>query len=169
MSQLQTRPLKLPLSLRKDPRSGIGVTADMCRAKELNEKSCATDENPVGCANLGDMLVRGDCGERDYVKGRALLEKTCTEQHKGCSSIGAMYQDGKGVEKSPETAREYFVKGCNNQESTACNRLGLALQNGVGGPVDRAAALNAFDRACLAGRPESCASAAKMAGTSDSR
>jgi len=147
---------------------GVGVDEDDCRARELYEESCAIKSNPVGCANLGDFLVRGICGTKDVERALGLLKTSCdsTNPH-GCGSLGELYETGEGVEKDLERAVASYERGCDSQDAYACHRLAKAHQTGIHVPIDRTRAIEVYRRACTFGRPASCDAGLELAQGQD--
>ena len=70
---------------------------------------------------------------KDYDKAFESFKKACDGGDMlGCSNLGSMYADGKGVEKDLGKAAELFKKACNGGEMLGCRNLGIMYDNGNG-------------------------------------
>jgi hypothetical protein len=58
------------------------------------------------------------------VQAATLYSRACDAGNvAGCSSLGNCYRFGRGVEKNPDKARQWFTKGCNGGNQWGCDRL----------------------------------------------
>ncbi len=76
--------------------------------------------NSIACNNLGFALIGSH--SKDIVKILLLFKQSCLlNDGKGCSNLGSLYYQGKGVEQSNTKALAYFDKACKLGEMTSCD------------------------------------------------
>lgn len=66
---------------------GLGVEVDGLKAKELYQKSIATDKNSVAITNLATLYMEGLAIERDIKGGIALLNEAVQMGHEGAKKL----------------------------------------------------------------------------------
>jgi|694.fasta_scaffold75288_2 TPR repeat protein len=67
---------------------------------------------------------------------------------KGCSNLGVLYDEGKGVEQDYFKAKDYFEKACNLNSGDGCYYVGRLHHNGNGVKQDYFKAKDYFEKAC---------------------
>jgi TPR repeat protein len=77
----------------------------------------------------------------------------------GCSNLGALFLQGRGVSKDEARAAALFTKVCEGGEATGCFNLGVLLQ---AGGKDNAGAVEAYRRGCAPGDQGSCVQAQNL-------
>ncbi|MEM1342183.1 MAG: tetratricopeptide repeat protein, partial [Pseudomonadota bacterium] len=88
----------------------------------------------------------------------------CTAEHaRGCSNLGMMHRDGRGVALSLTQAEGFLRQGCTLGHGRGCSHLGDLLFNAsaeVGAAdllgADLEGAAEAYDAACTAGHARGC-------------
>ncbi|WQY30010.1 tetratricopeptide repeat protein [Helicobacter pylori] len=76
--------------------------------------------NPEELFNLGMQSY----DKQDFSKARKYFEKACELNYKfGCSWLGAMQYQGKGVVKNEKQAMKKFEKACKLGYKKACEML----------------------------------------------
>lgn len=123
---------------------------------------CFEENNPEVCHLLGDYLLSID---KARAKAAQIYKKNCDENKFGlsCDAFGRMAFKGQGIEApSYMLALEYFIKGCDLDETRACYHGGQML-----GVVDRQInklitpdperSIKMLSKACLSKKqPEAC-------------
>lgn len=132
---------------------------DPARSVTLYKKAC-DDGNADGCAGLGIELVWNQLGQKlDVAGGAAMLAAACRSgSMRGCNALGSATEEGKGVPKSEEQARELYQRACDGGERRGCRNVAVYLAAGRGGlpkSLDRSVAL--YDKACKMGDTFACA------------
>ncbi len=111
----------------------------------------------AACAELGQMVLFGQLGKRDVVKGRELSARACRlGAELGCRNAGnAWFADdaARGV--------ALLEQGC-ALDWPSCGALARRLSKGMGVAKDEARAFRLFQRACKAGGTGSCTAAADL-------
>lgn len=130
---------------------------DPAKARDFYEKAC-TLKRGSACNELAVVYLNGDGVDKDLAKGKAYLDKACEyRQALGCKNLAIVYRDALGVPADLAKAYEYAKRSCDIDQwmtadgdavAYACNYQGNALVNGTGVKVDKAAALEAYGRAC---------------------
>ncbi|MBI1338789.1 sel1 repeat family protein, partial [bacterium] len=61
---------------------------------------------------------------QDFSRARALYQKACDGgQAAGCTNLGWLYGNGRGVAQDFGRARELFQKACDGGEAQGCSNL----------------------------------------------
>gem|GEM_PF-3015391 len=61
----------------------------------------------------------------DIAMARDLFDKACqTGNNGGCAYLGWMYENGEGVTKDRDAAKQYYLKACNLGHQKSCERAG---------------------------------------------
>lgn len=123
---------------------------------------CFEEKNPEVCHLLGDYL---QSIEKAYKKALNVFKSNCDDAKFGlsCDAFGRMAFRGQGMEGPDiKLALDYFVMGCDLNESRACyhggQMLGVVDKN-VNKiiPPDPDKALDMLKKACLSGKqPAAC-------------
>jgi len=88
---------------------------------------------------------------------RPFLKACDRGEMKGCSSLGGMYEDGRGgLEKDEKKAAELYRKACEGGEMMGCFNLGAIYKKGLGVSKDEQEAVRLFRKACDGGAMEGC-------------
>lgn len=99
----------------------------------------------------------------DYFKAAEFYSKACKGgMMKGCTALGILYKNGKGVTQSDDKAAELYSKACNANEPTGCNNLGTLYQNGYGYFWDKWKAKDLYHKACQMRFQQGCENYAKV-------
>ncbi|KAK9884328.1 hypothetical protein WA026_005278 [Henosepilachna vigintioctopunctata] len=86
---------------------------------------CYSEKNPEVCHLLGDYL---EAISKDFEKAAVVYRSNCDDYKygKSCLKYGTYMLTGKGVRKSDQkVAFDYFEKGCELGNETACLHQGL--------------------------------------------
>ncbi len=95
------------------------------KAAEAAKKACT-----YGVSNscfLAGMVYYAGASDvnADISAARGLFEKACeTGNNGGCAYLGWMYENGEGVTKDRDTAKQYYLKACNLGHAKSCERAG---------------------------------------------
>lgn len=85
------------------------------------------------------------------------LETNCNNgDMKACSSLGNLYDKGKGVEQNYQKAIQLYQKACDGGDSEGCINLGVLYENGYGVKKDNAIAKEYYGKACDLGLQKGC-------------
>ena len=85
------------------------------------------------------------------------LETNCNNgDMKACSSLGNLYDKGKGVEQNYQKAFQLYQKACDGGDSEGCYNLGVLYENGYGVKKDNAIAKEYYGKACDLGLQKGC-------------
>jgi TPR repeat protein len=127
---------------------GAGVARDFKRAMALYTQSCDGGA-PLGCANAGRMYLQGRGVEKNRQRALSLFEKSC---HAG-DSRGCVYwaEDlQKEENKDYVQIRSLYEKSCGSLTyyGKGCYQLGTIHYHGYGVPIDRAKAVELFQKSC---------------------
>ena len=80
--------------------------------------------------------------------GVSLLAKACDGQSAhGCSHLGEVYRDGRGVDRSDDRAASLFMLACQGQHAVGCRHLSAMIANGhvLAGALGRYARIHSGD------------------------
>ena len=84
------------------------------------------------------------------------FEKACNlDVGLGCSNLGFLYAEGKGVRQDISKAVQYCEKGCSLKEGFACNSLGELYEDGIG-IKNKTTAKEYYGKACDLGDQQGC-------------
>jgi TPR repeat protein len=122
-----------------------GVLApDPARARELFRRACDA-EIGSGCGHLGDLVARGEGGERDWGKGIELAEQGCKLDHLArCAHATQLRAHPPDWHCTSEDECSRF---CDEGIARSCRQLGELMTAGKAG---------AYERGCRAGDATSC-------------
>jgi len=117
-------------------------------------ESAARTGDPSGQTLLGELLVRGDPGERrravDLFEAAAAQGEVRAMHH-----LAEVHAEGIGAPVDPATAREWLERAAAAGSVSAMLRLGEACERGAdGAPPDPAAARGWYEQAAAAGSAE---------------
>lgn len=133
------------------------VKQDVERSAHFHERACNLG-SPAGCWRLGLLFDKGEGVELDYERASKLWEQACDDAFgRACHSLGHLY-DGDLGEPEPETAFEWFARGCEYENEVSCRHVADAYLDGESVSEDPAAAQEFYARACELGDEESCSS-----------
>jgi hypothetical protein len=101
--------------------------------------------------------------KKRYEDARPYLQNACAnEEMEGCTQLGLLYEEGKGVTLNYAEANGLYQKGCQGGEMPACSYLGFQYEDGEGVPQDYSQAYKFFQKACDGGRMASCLSLGRL-------
>ena len=88
---------------------------------EDNKRLC-TEENMVGCFNLGIMYMKGIRGaDKDEDKALEYFSKACNGGDiDGCLNAGKYIEEGKDLKQDLFKAVEFYTKACDGGEAYGC-------------------------------------------------
>jgi len=96
------------------------------KAAGLFDKGCTLKE-PLACANLGLMLVKGDGIPKDAQRGNKALAWACDKDDAtACTELGNSYVAGRGVPRDLNKAIELHRRACKLGDQKACANLDAA-------------------------------------------
>ena len=94
---------------------------------------------------------------KDYDKAFESFKKACDGgDMRGCRSLGAMYDNGIGVEKNEQKAVELYKKACDGGEVLGCFNLGIMYATGNGVEKNEQKAAELYKKACDGGDLDGC-------------
>jgi uncharacterized protein len=102
---------------------------------------------------LGVMLATGSGVAKDEAAARKLFERAAEAGNpRGVTNLAALGNDA-GTPSDPVKARALLARSAQNNSAEAQYRLGLMMQDGVGGLKDDVAARGLFEKAAAQGHP----------------
>ena len=75
---------------------------------------------------------------------------------RGCTNLGALYAQGRGVTQDDGRAAKIFEQSCATGEAGACFNLGLFYEKGRSVTADPKRAAELFQKACEGGMDQAC-------------
>ena len=85
------------------------------------------------------------------------LETNCNNgDMKACSSLGNLYDKGKGVEQNYQKAFQLYQKACDGEYLEGCINLGVLYYKGNGVEQNYQIAAQLCQKACDGGNSEMC-------------
>ena len=93
----------------------------------------------------------------DYDEARKRYMQACDGNiAAGCTRLGILFEEGRGVDADPARARLLFKRACTASEADACMRLGDLWRTGKGGQEQHATAKEYYKTACDLGNEDGC-------------
>lgn len=134
----------------------LGVKKDYKKAKINLEKACTQNEF-IGCNNLGNMYANGQGVKKDNQKAVILYAKSCDNHNEiGCYNLALHYSNGLGVNINYPKAKELYEYSCDKKYASACNNLGVLYAKGQGTRYDIEKAKYYYGLACDYGSQMGC-------------
>lgn len=119
---------------------GGGRPRDLAAARVWYQKAIDLGYGQSNCA-LGNMLIRGQGGAADPVKGLALCRTSAEAGDANAQAdMGDHYLVGEGLAKDYVQARAWYLKAAQQGQRNAAFMLGSLWWNGDGGAKDQAEA-----------------------------
>ena len=88
----------------------------------------------------------------DYQKAAQLYQKACDGGNVGgCSNLGVLYENGRGVKQDYQKAAQLYQKACDGGIAKGCSNLGVLYGNGLSVNQDYQKAAQLFQKACDGG------------------
>ena len=101
--------------------------------------------------------------QKNYSLAVKLFEEDCKNDiAKSCFALGAMYEEGAGVEKDYKKAAKYYEKACNLNDGDSCNRLGVMYVEGKGVEKNYKKATKYYEKACKLNNKYGCSNLGGM-------
>ena len=133
------------------PCGTTGEAATLDDDEHLRVVQLAVEERPEGAT-----IVAG-VGSNDTRHAVHLTARACElGATRGCTSLGSLYLEGRGVEEDEPRAVRLFAESCAGGEAAACYNLGLLFEQGRGVEADAHRAGMLFEQACLDGMKQAC-------------
>jgi len=119
---------------------------------------CYNEKKPESCHLLGDYF---EGIKKDFERAAKVYKSTCDDYGlaKSCHKYGGYVFLGKGCKQNPESALQYYQRGCDGGETQSCLNAGLmhlsgATSNGASKDVPRAMQL--IQQSCSGDNPTGC-------------
>lgn len=138
--------------------TNLGIAAERKgRGAALYEQACKS-KDAKGCSRLGVAYLKGEAGvEKDPTKAFLAFKTSCELGYgPGCSNLGVMYEDGRGIDKDIDRAAELYDSACALEEFQGCHNLAAMYEDGIGVPKDMEKATDLYMKACEGGIAFSC-------------
>ena len=131
-----------------------GDAASKSKAAALTTFAC--DHNfQAACVEVALTLTHPNATQAESVRAAQLLGRACdTGSGEGCGLLAVLHL--RGAVPDQGAARKLAQRACDLHDPAGCAVLGHCLLDGIGGPVDRAAAITALSIACEAGESRGC-------------
>ena len=97
--------------------------------------SATVEVGNVFASDAEEWFEKGVAAARagNYKKAASLYKKACDGGCAlGCSNLGALYDNGLGVNQSYAKAASLYKKACDGGCAEGCYNLGLLYKNGLG-------------------------------------
>lgn len=95
--------------------------------------------------------------KNDFKEATKLWGKVCDGGNaNGCSNLGFMYENGKGVKQDYFKAVKLYTKACDGGNTSGCTNIGIMYANGQGVKQSNSKAKELFGKACDGGEAEGC-------------
>ncbi|KAK7501403.1 hypothetical protein BaRGS_00007207 [Batillaria attramentaria] len=117
---------------------------------------CYQEKNPEGCHRLADFL---ESVKKEFEKAATVYKTNCDDSQYGhsCFKYGNYRINGRGSEKDPDVALDYYLKGCDSGYLPACHNAGLVLiSDKIGSVTDASRAVQLLTNACEQKHVASC-------------
>ena len=111
-----------------------------------------------GCRRLADMYLTDDSivpdveatgPLQDLERAARLLTQACDgDDMLGCSNLGELFDEGRGVPEDLERAAELWLRACDGEALRGCAQLGRAFEQGRGVEVLVSRAVELYEQAC---------------------
>jgi TPR repeat protein len=129
---------------------GRGMKKDPAQGRAWLEQAAAKGE-PVASYNLALLLLPSQ-QEADLKRAVALLRVAAEAEISDAQhALGVLYLQGRGVERDPEQAAQYFERAADNGSPVGEVEYAILLFNGEGVPKNEARAARYFRRAAAKG------------------
>lgn len=130
-------------------------------------KKACKDGDAKACYEAGDKLVLSKI-QKDQMQALGYWEKACKlNLGKGCLDTGSTYlsaalmqKDEKQKEEFYKIAKDYYKKGADLEDGASLYQYGLFLEEGIGGEVDKSAAMKYLIASCQNDYGDACYSLA---------
>jgi hypothetical protein len=127
---------------------GVGVRRNTQQARDLYERAC-NRRSGVACYRLG-LAHREAMGRGDLERAVQLFRTACEsgESERGCGSLAAAYDMGRGVTQDRAEAIPLYHRACDAGHPDSCVRLAALVEEGDGAAADHSSAALYRQRAC---------------------
>lgn len=104
--------------------AGNGRKADLEIAAQYYSKACSAGDS-FGCGNLGVLLASGKGVQKDDSFALPKLNIGCAEKNsEACRYLAQFHEQGRAkLPKSKETAKFYYLQGCENGDEISCEAI----------------------------------------------
>ena len=111
----------------------------------------------VGFSEDLTKLAAEAYNQGDYQKAAQLYQKACDSGYAlGCSGIGALYAEGKGVRQDYQKAAHFYQKACDGGVAGGCGILGVFYEYSQGVRQNFPTAKEYYGKACDLGLQAGC-------------
>jgi TPR repeat protein len=117
-----------------------------------------TASNPPANA-AGDLYKQGTSLEASgkLLEAASSYQASCDSgDAAGCTRLGDMYMESRGVVKDVKRALQLFQKGCDAGDAEGCGNLGIMYANGMGVTRAGSRAAQLYSRGCDGGNAAGC-------------
>lgn len=133
------------------------------QANVVYARACVLGE-PTGCSNYGAAIFakEGDVRGSETCAVQ-LFDVACTAHDSwGCGMLGHAIATGRGVGRDVVRAAQLLGQTCSELGGFSCFVLGSEHEAGTLGAANRAAAKDAYARACTTGHTPACKEAERL-------
>ena len=125
-------------------------------ARPLLKRACEGGEME-GCAQLGELLDRGQGGDQDLDAAIVFARRACDAgSATGCAGLGMAIYKSSADQKFTTESYAHVARGCALGSVLGCGLQGYALEYGEGTAVDLARAFELYAQACAMGDNNAC-------------
>jgi hypothetical protein len=144
-------------------QSGTGVTKDVPKSMALLDQACRGDDLNA-CNWVGVAYEEGKLAPevpKDEARAAGIYDGLCNKGFSlGCSNLGELARDGRGVPKDEARAFELFSRACDQKDEFGCDNLAQALEKRPLPDFGRITQL--YELSCGQGVDHACQALAKM-------
>ena len=120
------------------------LALDFVNARKCFESICAKSDSQSTFRHIDSSEIQIDAKDLQKIKARCYRH------------IGAMYNNGRGVEQNYNKAVELYQKAADLGDSGACYNLGLMYNEGLGVNQNYNKAVELYQKACDLGNDDAC-------------
>ena len=120
------------------------LALDFINARKCFESICAKSDSQSTFRHIDSSEFKIDAKDLQKIKARCYRH------------IGAIYDNGYGVNQNYQKAVELYQKACDLGDASAFCNLGVMYDNGQGVNVDKQKALQLYKKACDMGDEKGC-------------
>lgn len=137
------------------------------KAYLIYERECKNGKK-WSCFRVGDAKNKGEFYETDYVEAASYYERACNlHLSHGCSELGALQFEGKGIKRNVKLAYKNFQLSCeppfnNRWDAVGCSKLAYIYYLGIGVSKNKHRASELYKKGCQLNNAWSCVQLANI-------
>jgi len=116
----------------------------------------AMDSVAASWVTCTPMMAEG-CPRMTIAPCSSMKRHALGGEAQGCSNLGNMYRDGRGVPKDDSRAVQLYQRGCAEGNPVGCTNLGFMYEESRVMARDRNRAAQLYQKGCNLGGAQACA------------